>query len=407
MTRAQASLMAAIALFAGCDVYDTTLLVTDAGTDVAPDVCATLCSTLCVNLQTDQNNCGTCNHACETGCSAGVCTPTVLAPALGAPHGILVAGSSLYVALNGAINVEVMSKIDGTGLKNFASALIQPDRLATDGNELYWTDDANILTGAMMTSQNAGGSVWEGGFDGGTTDCSGAYCFYVRDLPAPYGIAVQGSNMFFTTTGTPNMSGGGCLATSWVGSVLACPTTGCDVSNCATSGGPNVIAQNQTQLASVAADSKNVYWADFGGKEVRFCPQPSCTGGVKPFASGLAGPWDVISNGTTVYFSDRAGGALYSCPTTGCGVNPTMLASGLDDPFLLATDGTTLYATLYKAGQIIACTLPSCAGGPTVVASGLHAPYGITTDSTYVYWSEEGSNGTASTDGNVSKLRKN
>jgi hypothetical protein len=392
-------------LVSGCEVYDASLLTGGDGgnVDAPAEACGTMCGSTCTNTQTDQNNCGSCGHACEVGCSNGLCKPTVLASSLTAPHGLVVQNSSIWVAMSGAINIQVMSKVDGTGLKDYAQALVQPDRMTTDGVSLFWTDNTNLNTGGNLN--NPGGGVWEGGLTGNAVNCTGVYCFYVRDLPSPYDIAVQGSTMFFTTTGGTNNSGGGCPANAWTNSVLSCPKTGCIVASCNASGGPTVIAANQTQLASIAADTKNVYWADFGGKEVRSCSIPCAS--PKVFATSLGGPFGVVSDGTTVYFTDRTDGIIYACPTSGCGTSPQQLANGLTDPFLLAVDGTTLYATLYGKGELVACTLPSCAGGPVVLASGLHAPYAVATDSTYVYWTEEGSSGAASSDGAVSKLRKN
>ena len=403
------ALRAALVALVGCQVYNSSLLLEGGAPDVAVEACATMCGPQCVDLETDQNHCGSCDQTCEVGCAGGLCKPTVLAMGLGAPHGLVVTGGKVYVANSGSIDVDVMSSADGMGLKHFADAMfgvVAPDRLATDGTNLFWTDDLNIAT-------TSNGAVYFGALDM-TTACASmadggvfTYCYDVKNLPSPYAIAVQGTTMFFTTVAGMNNSANGCATNAWVNSVLSCPTTGCATNACNPAGGPSVIASGQTQLASVAVDSQNVYWADFGGKEVRFCPQPGCTGGQKTFASGLQGPFDVITNGTTVYFSDRAGGALYSCPTSGCGASPKLLANNLKDPLLLATDGVTLYATLYQGGALVACTLPDCAGGAVTLASGLHAPYGVATDSTYVYWGEEGSAGALSIDGTVSKLRKN
>jgi hypothetical protein len=325
--------------------------------------------------------------------------PTLLAGNLGAPHGILVNGASFYVAESGGTNVYTGSKVDG-GYTVFAPALLGPDRLATDGNTLFWTDDVN-LPGSSM---DPAGAV----YTGPSTFCTNqAACFLASDLPAPYGIAVQGSTVFFTTVGSTNNSGSGCPTTAWVGSVLSCPTTGsCAVTGCAMdAGGPKAIATQQTQLRGIAADETNVYWADPGDHVVRFCSQPNCLEGAQTFAMNVGSPFDVVSNGTTVFFTDRTGN-LYACPTTGCGsAQPTPLASGLTDPLLVAVDSKNVYVTLYAGGAIAWCLLPSCVGGPTMLATGRNHPYGIVSDGTYIYWTEEGSSGPTSTDGAVYKLR--
>ena len=61
----------ALVLSAGCEVYDSSLLVAGEGgpADGGMEACSAMCGTLCVDLQNDKNNCGACNHACETGCA--------------------------------------------------------------------------------------------------------------------------------------------------------------------------------------------------------------------------------------------------------------------------------------------------------------------------------------------------
>src|SRR4029077_15176739 len=108
---------------------------------------------------------------------------------LGAPHGILVTGGKVFVANSGSSSVDIMSASDGTGLKHFADGsggVVAHDRLATDGTNLYWTDDVNIASGT-------GASIWFGALNQ-TTQCntmSGSlYCYDSNELPSPYGIAV-------------------------------------------------------------------------------------------------------------------------------------------------------------------------------------------------------------------------
>jgi hypothetical protein len=383
----------------GCDVYDATLVLDASTPETAVEACATMCNGACVDTQTDKNNCGTCAETCEVSCTAGLCTPTPLATSLGAPHGIVINGSSLYVAEFGGINIFSLSKIDGTGLKNFATGQIFPDRLATDGTTLWWTDNANITS-------DPGGALEEEFLSQAYCNAQSlsTYCWLANKLPAPYGIAVQGTTLFFTTTAQTNV---GCPGL-WASAVLSCSTGGCAaIPDCATSGGPTVLASNQTQLAGIAADAKNIYWADSGAHVIRFCGQPTCSGGPQTFADNLGTPYDVVSNGTTVFFTDRTAGNLYACPTTGCGSSPTVLATGLVDPLLLAVDTKSVYATLYMGGSIVSCSLPSCAGGATTLAKNLKGPYGIVSDGTYIYWTEEGSSGANSTDGSISKLKLN
>ena len=390
-----------------CDVYGPVLLVSgDGGAESSVEACTPNCGSKCVDLETDPNDCGACGKTCETGCAAGLCTPTVLASGLTGPHGLAIDGSELYVANHGSITVQSLSKLDGTGLKNFAVSQLFPDRFATNATTLFWTANANV-------SADPGGSINFETF--AQTICAApsyTFCYLAHNLPSPYGIAVQGDTIFVTTTASANNGPSGCVG-AWTNSVLTCSASaGCASANCAASGGPGVIAQGQTALAGIAADAQNVYWADSGAHVVRFCPQPGCAGGPKTFAQIAGTPFDVVSDGATVYFTDRSGGDLYACPSTGCGASPTVLASGLADPALVAVDASAVYVTEYAGGApgkgaVARCDLPSCTGGAVTVAANLKAPYGVVLDADYVYWAEEGSSGGASTDGSVSKLRRN
>src|SRR6516164_6509283 len=84
----------------GCNVYGPALLDDggggDGGVDAPADACTMQCGGKCVDTQNDKNNCGACGKTCETGCSGGYCTPTLLANALASPHGIAINGTQLY-----------------------------------------------------------------------------------------------------------------------------------------------------------------------------------------------------------------------------------------------------------------------------------------------------------------------
>ncbi len=394
-TSTAALLLGVVAAPASCTVYGPSLLLEgEGGVEAGPDACGATCGGKCVSLQTDPQNCGRCGHACEKGCAQGLCTPTVLASGLGAPHGIVVDATSVYFTNHGGINVQVMSNVDGTGLKNLASSQVYPDRITFDGSTIYWSNDSDPV-----------GSVNYVAITGGTSYIG------APNLPLPYGVVTHNGNLFITTMDTVNNSGGGCPTNAWTSSVLRCPNPGCYTTACAASGGPAVLASNQAAPAGIAVDSTNVYWCNSGGGTVMFCPQPDCSGGPKTFAQGVGTPWEVASDGTSVYFTDRKGGSLLTCGTSGCNNNPAVLATKLQDPLLIAIDTGAVYFSEYAngaqgAGRVSRCVTPGCPNGPEVLAAGLNAPYAIAVDATYVYWSEEGTAGSNSTDGRISKLKK-
>ena len=106
MRHATLAAVVAAAYMIACDVYDSSLLGEGGAPDVAVEACTTTCGgSKCINLQTDQNNCGSCGKTCEVACAGGLCTPTVLAMGLGAPHGLVVTDGKIYVANSGNTNV--------------------------------------------------------------------------------------------------------------------------------------------------------------------------------------------------------------------------------------------------------------------------------------------------------------
>jgi hypothetical protein len=236
------------------------------------------CSGVCTDTMSDGKNCGECGHDCQGNfCAEGLCLATGIA-----------------VGMN-------------------------PVELTVDANNVYFTDPGN---GTVSAAPKAGGTLVP----------------LVSGLASPYGIAVQGSSVYFTTRGTTAME-------FTDGAVLVVPVGGTD------GGAPTVIATGRTQPQAIAVDSDNVYW---------------------------------LEPGTTT-----DDGSLLSCPLAGCPSNtPNVVYDMLALPVGLALDATNAYVTTSAGGQVI--SFEKATGTNTVLAQMQNEPTGITAANGMVYWATMG-----------------
>jgi len=187
-------------------------------------------------------------------------------------------------------------------------------RLAADSANVYW-------------AAKGGNEVVENPMGGGPPTL-----LYSGDSE-PYGIAVDSTDVYFTTT---------------EGAVLRCAIGGC-------SNAPTTLVTGPIGATLLALDAANVYW--------------------------------IVDN-------DESDAQILKCAKTGCS-DPTILATHRYDPLAIATDGDAVYwielgmvlPPDYSSvpGSIFRCATAGCSGNPTLMIDQQEGA-GLALDSTHVYW---------------------
>jgi hypothetical protein len=273
------------------------------------------CNGTCTNvLGSDANNCGSCGHSCFGGiCAAGVCKPGTLAPSPGLGCGVVgltTDGSTIYWTELCNTTGEVFS-CSGTGCNNSPSMLYQglpAGQILALGGSLYWESEKHGYPSTVQACPPSGcgsptalGQLVTGGIAIGGSDllwwdsntsiytCALGSCANPGGVPyitatsgtgGPQTIAANGSNVFWTDTGTGAIRG--CAVSSG-----ACGSA----FNVAPSSGPSLII----------ADASNVYFSD--NNNIWQCPASSgCTSPIG-LAAGLQSANSLASDGTYVYWT--------------------------------------------------------------------------------------------------------
>jgi hypothetical protein len=178
-------------------------------------------------------------------------------------------------------------------------------------------------------------------------------------LPTPSNLAVDGTNVYVTTSGD-----GSPTATS--GAVYQCPVTGCP-----TKLGPMTSSLNNPN--GITLDSTNVYWVNSGDLgtadgSVMSCPLSDCGKNDasrvaitknRQFVQGIA------VDATNVYFNywgaaPYGNGRVASCPLAGCSGAPAAIITGQYKPLYVALDGSTIFAAIMGGGA----SVPYIQSGP-------------------------------------------
>ncbi|MDP3410121.1 hypothetical protein [Bosea sp. (in: a-proteobacteria)] len=293
-------------------------------------------------LLTDSRNCGACGRDCLGGaCSGGVCQPVILA----------------------------------TGLS--------PARIAIDAQFVYWTNEG--------TSANN----YTDGFISRVPKNGGAPVTLLNNLPRPMGIAVDATDLVFTTLGPSNVP-----YNYQGGTVRRLPLSG---------GTATFIATSQAAPWSVALNAGTVYWTCGGtytqSGGVSYYQHDGAVKKAAKDGSGftvlassleepvaLAFPGWVTNNGPTVVWALRggflssAGGVMEYTP----GLTPRMLATGQPWPMSIAADTDYAYYPVHGGG--VRKVLLSGSASPFVIRDTLggNSAQGIVIDATSVYWPESG-----------------
>jgi hypothetical protein len=189
-------------------------------------------------------------------------------------------------------------------------------------------------------------------------------------------IALDATNMYWTEPGTLNSAG-----TAYI------PNTGRVMSLALSGGNPTTIASAQNWPYGIAVDGTNVYWTNFalgaaGVGNVMKLPRDGSAVAI-PLATGQTGPDAIAVDATNVYWTTMSGNIM-SMPIAG-GMAMT-LDTGQSDPYNLVLNGSTLFWTNWTGSAGAVLSAPVTGGSVSPVASGLSQLFGLAVDATSVYW---------------------
>ena len=330
--------------------------VADAGTDTAPT---------CTNTVTDDKNCGVCGHDCLGGaCAGSKCQPAKVITGQGQPWAIRVDGSSIYwsdiFGSKGTIYKIAKLAVLGAPIKLAETADPLVYDLVIDGTDVYFSSGSSGNGGFVERVPLSGGTkeVVSPGADprGLSIDATRVYwsngnaptdvlaAAKVADAgsvtlaPAetsPAATFADGTRLFWMTSGTlrrctlpacadradmvTGLSGAEGLATN---STLLFYSTDNGVFLIAKGAAPGpgaTVAAMQALPLALAADEKDVVWANLGfacnSGDIRRCPitggaaQCNATGEVLFTTSNC--PRGIALDAKAIYWTVQSEGAVY------------------------------------------------------------------------------------------------
>lgn len=288
----------------------------------------------------------------------------------------VVEGGSAYWLLGGS-GGSLMAKAVGAGAGAaavVATGLAEPFGLAVDGTNAYWTEQSGGTgsTGALKWKALSG---------------AGTPAILADNLNNPQFAVLAGGYVYFSELGTWDNTAG--LRKS-DGSIKRVPVGGGVVST---------LASNLNGPQSIHVDATHLYWTELanylsGAGSVNSVPLAGGT--VVPLVLGLTGSQNIALDAANVYFWSSYG-TLSSVPLSGAtGVHPMVqLASGINGTPALATDVSSIYWAEAANGGALK-RLTKATGNVTVLTSTFDRPDWIALDASSVYWLQDDSwNGSA------------
>ncbi len=289
------------------------------------------------------------------------------------------AGADVLVA------VEAFACLDGGADADpclLVAGLDNPLKVTSDANHVYWAE-----VGDSLGAGNGSVRMCP------VTGCSGKPTVYASNQMNPKSVAVDGVNVYWSTTHPADAGVDAALGGIW-----SCPLGGaCPM--------PTLIA-HAVRPYSVTSDGTNVYWTDPGTNGVYRAvgTQPGSMQVLYDGGGGFipAGVATCAVDSKDVYVGDFATNVFRIPLTGGDPVSVAPAAVQGSTPYGLAIDTQNVY---YGQGtQIFA--LDKGTLGMTVLSSGLLQPVSVAIDSlggSTLYWTDWGS-GTMPHDGKVGKV---
>ena len=308
----------------------------------------TCCGKACADLQTDAANCGRCGHSCQGGaCLGGACQVATLATGLLNPYRVAVDGQSVYWTEGGTTTTNGSVKkipLGGGTPTPLATSQNAPYGLAIDGNNVYWTSLAPSGSGGLLQKVALGGG-------------------------SPITLASLGSAAPLMTYGTTAF---------WVDAtgIRQVPVNG---------GAPSLLTSGSSAQCQMATDGTYLYW----GSATTIYRVPLSGGTSAPLVMGQVDVCDIVVDGTTLFWTDLIGNVGKAGID---GSSPTNLVTGRPGPNTLTVDATAIYWTENgtSAAPSTLAYIPRAGGSAKTLASWPRASVGmaggVVSDASTLYW---------------------
>ncbi len=314
------------------------------------------------NTDNDALNCGICGHSCAgTSCSSGACQPAVIVSGLDHPRGLAVDASRLFWTTSVSSGTVMSAPLAGGNPTILAQNQNYPMGIAVDSTTVFWGTASSIAKVAKN-----GGSVTTLANERGDK------------------IAVDGANVYWIKIQYPN------------GAVQSVPVDGGSVSTFYTS--------STDTPAGVATNGTDVFWASSGMAYGGGGYYPSTVnkipvgGGSLVELNNLAGccsVFDLAIDSSSVYYVGQGHGSttngwLRSVQQDGSG--DVLLGLVDPSPKALAVDDCCVYGTAGGASQNegVVFRVPKTGGTVDIMANHQNSPRAIVVDASYLYWINEG-----------------
>jgi hypothetical protein len=288
-------------------------------------------------------------------CVAGACGPAVLASGQKEPRGIALFGEHVYwVTASGAV-----MRVGRTGgAPEQLAAGTKMVSIAVDATGVFFTDEG---AGKVSMVPLAGGAVVD----------------LASGEPSPWGIALDGTNAYYSTsTAVRRVRQAGGAAPEDVRTGLPTPR-------------------------KVVIGSGRVFWLyeSATGQAPTVESMLLAGGGPQCHFNGQASPHGLAVDSTSIFHTlhlAAPGGAIRKKPLSEtCATEAKVVGSGLALPFELAVDATTVYWTVDQPNGAVVAVDKQGTAPPRELATGQDSPWGIAVDpsSGTLYWTNGGADG--------------
>jgi hypothetical protein len=340
------------------------------------------------DLMTDPGNCGRCGHDCAGGtCSSGVCQPVIISTGLGAPTGLAVDATTVYVTMYESGTVVGFPKGGGVGTP-LASNEIRASGAVVNGSTLFWANGDFQFDDAGYK-----GGIWKCTLPGCTAKALVAASGYGTSYPVIRGAFVYYSTGTDNTVARAPIAGGAATTIATTNHAFGVAVD--DVYAYYTSSQPTMY---RAHIDGTSTGNEEALGPDNGSTAV------SRTGFVTLDADRVYWAYtDDMTKGHVLSAAKSApAGATIAYGSTADNVFPVGVA--VDDVYVYwSTAGTSAAPEVPVGdGKIFACPKLGCAaGGPVLLATGSLFAGPIALDDQAVYWAEYGA-----TTGNAGRVRK-